>query len=104
MKYMQKRYIHDCDRCDFLGQFNEFDLYLCPSGVGSVLARYSDAGPDYSSSEISIKIRASMYELAYGIFSGETHIAPRQGEPLVVAVARAFDQGKIQLPFNLIKS
>lgn len=45
------RYTHDCDRCIFLGQSDQFDLWLCPNKdmSDSVLMRYSSDGPDYIS-------------------------------------------------------
>ena len=46
---MNKRFIHDCDDCIFLGQYKEFDLYFCPMGSQTVIARYSDEGGDYHS-------------------------------------------------------
>lgn len=42
------RYIHDCDTCVFLGQYKEYDLYFC-SNEPTIICRYSDDGPDYSS-------------------------------------------------------
>lgn len=48
-----KRYTHDCDACKFLGQHAEYDIYWCVNpryrNLDSVLARYSDDGPDYIS-------------------------------------------------------
>lgn len=45
------RYAHDCNRCKFLGRFDEFDLYHCEGlAAGStVLARWSNDGADYQS-------------------------------------------------------
>lgn len=45
------RYAHDCNRCKFLGRFEEFDLYHCEGlAAGStVLARWSNDGADYQS-------------------------------------------------------
>jgi hypothetical protein len=43
-------YKHDCTNCTFLGQFEEYDLYYCPQGnIPTVIARFSDDGPDYTS-------------------------------------------------------
>ena len=43
-------YEHDCDKCVFLGNYDGHDLYYCPAGVrGTVIARFSGGGPDYSS-------------------------------------------------------
>ena len=43
---MQPRYEEDCDRCKFLGSYNEFDLYIC--GQVNFVARYGK-GPYYHS-------------------------------------------------------
>jgi hypothetical protein len=46
------RYIHDCQKCQYLGRFNQFDLYVCmpkKGGRGSLIARFSNEGPEYSS-------------------------------------------------------
>jgi hypothetical protein len=56
------RFIHDCSSCIFLGVYDSgpqwggtCDLYFCPScGDGSVIARYSDEGPDYRSGMITL--------------------------------------------------
>lgn len=45
-------YTHDCDRCQFLGHFDGADLYFCeqnPSIGPTVLARYGNAGHQYTS-------------------------------------------------------
>lgn len=46
-----KRYEHDCEKCIFLGCWEEYDLYFC-SGVtrgSTVVARYGDDGHEYTS-------------------------------------------------------
>lgn len=44
---------HDCDKCVLLKSTGETDYYVCPNSSidkrGSVIARYSDHGPDYQS-------------------------------------------------------
>lgn len=52
------RYKHDCDSCTFLGTRLNHDLYFCGDPQGddtgiSLIARYSDDGPDYKSSCLS---------------------------------------------------
>lgn len=52
-------YNHDCDQCHFLGTYSiqknslfegNYDLYWCPQhGIPTVVVRWSDEGPDYSS-------------------------------------------------------
>jgi len=48
---MRPHYTHDCEHCTFLGTVRVsekvFDLYHC--GISTVLARYGNDGPDYSS-------------------------------------------------------
>ena len=57
------QYIHNCDSCKYLGRYEfkceyecgcdpgkDADLYYCPQGgLPTVIARYSDYGPDYVS-------------------------------------------------------
>jgi hypothetical protein len=47
------RFAHDCERCTFLGRFDEYDLYFCGSTVSvtgtTVIARWGNDGPEYSS-------------------------------------------------------
>lgn len=55
------KYPHDCERCQFLGQYTEtmgvaapvlYDLYVCPKTDGSIntlVARYGFEGLDYVS-------------------------------------------------------
>lgn len=45
-------YEHDCNACTYLGPFfdgaDKYDLYICNT-QGSIIARYGDDGPDYTS-------------------------------------------------------
>ena len=44
------RYKHDCDKCVYLGEYGDADLYFCnQSGIKTVIARYSDEPSDYIS-------------------------------------------------------
>ncbi len=55
----QPQYIHDCGRCIFLGAYRdlsgvEYDLYVCKrsfsvSGSGTIIARFGNEGPHYTS-------------------------------------------------------
>jgi len=46
----QPLYEHDCDACHYLGVYDDIDLYYCDAGFQpTVIARYSEYGPDYSS-------------------------------------------------------
>lgn len=48
---MKPKFKHDCDCCSFLGHHEEHDLYFCTQGgtVPTVIARWDDYGPAYSS-------------------------------------------------------
>jgi hypothetical protein len=65
------RHDHDCNHCIFLGQFDhdgplsdgttehlECDLYWCPEQIlgGSLIARHSSEGPEYTSSPVDLVI------------------------------------------------
>lgn len=52
------RYQHDCQVCVFLGHYDGSDLYFCPQhGIKTVIARFSDLGPDYASGLPAIRNR-----------------------------------------------
>jgi hypothetical protein len=46
---MTPLYEHDCDSCVFLGTFDNKDLYFCPKGMTTIIARNSSVGHDYQS-------------------------------------------------------
>lgn len=48
---MKAKYKHDCDCCNFLGHYEEHDLYYCSQdgGIPTVIARWGNDGHDYSS-------------------------------------------------------
>lgn len=53
---MKPKYKHDCDRCVFLGTYDDDgipkDLYYCAEGgfnQDTVVSRFSSDGPDYLS-------------------------------------------------------
>jgi hypothetical protein len=52
------RYEHDCDKCVWLGCSDLADHWFCPSGgfghQGSIIARFSSAGSDYTSMPIGL--------------------------------------------------
>lgn len=52
----EPQYQHDCDECTFLGQYGNYDLYFCTQGGGyrspTVIARYGNDGPEYTSGMI----------------------------------------------------
>lgn len=47
------RYAHDCDQCRFHGQLEEYDIYTCRSGSGTVIYRYGDNGSEYGARPFS---------------------------------------------------
>ncbi len=46
------RYLHDCDNCIFLGQYKEYDLYICSSFHATLIARWASNGSCYLSAEV----------------------------------------------------
>lgn len=54
---MDPRFIHDCDRCLFLGKDNDHDYYICIGdyfeATPTLLARFGNEGHEYLSSWIS---------------------------------------------------
>ena len=46
--HMSVRYMHDCDKCHFLGVLQDHDIYTCHD---TIVARYGDGGPDYVSGD-----------------------------------------------------
>jgi hypothetical protein len=46
------KYQHDCNACKFLGHYVGYDVYICPSNP-SIIARFSDDGPDYVSMDLN---------------------------------------------------
>lgn len=66
---MKPKYIHDCTNCKFLGNGTycekPVDWYICEGPKRrTVIARYSDSGPDYSSVTIGECTDISRLELA----------------------------------------
>lgn len=60
-KKLQPLYLHDCQKCQFLGFYGRDDLYYCPSlRGGSIIARHGNGGPNYSSLAIQILIYAGL--------------------------------------------
>ncbi len=56
-------YKHDCEKCVFLGNFNNEDLYYCDQSIiPTVISRYSDVGPDYTSGMAFIGINKQLTE------------------------------------------
>lgn len=76
----EPQYEHDCEKCVYLSDYGDYDLYWCPQDpVGeTVLARFGNEGPDYVSCPPSL-IRHEMAD-----------------HPLPVAVRRAMEMGLIR--------
>jgi hypothetical protein len=52
---MTTRYTHDCDSCNFVGQFEKYDVYHCPRcDEGSLILRYGSDGPEYASAPVKL--------------------------------------------------
>lgn len=54
-------FTHDCDRCTFLGNQEERDLYVCQNQETkqfTYIARYGNDGPDYES--LSARVLTSL--------------------------------------------
>lgn len=43
------KYKHDCDKCTYLGDFDNYDLYYCDGIIPTVVARYGNEPPSYYS-------------------------------------------------------
>ena len=56
----QPQFSHDCPYCYFLGRYANEDLYVCPNDGGTVLARWSNIGQDYSSGLCFIPMRKDL--------------------------------------------
>jgi len=75
---MTPRFTHDCDGCKFLGQDEAHDFYFCPSSMPTVIARYGNDGPEYTSGlEIARQIRA-LLDFEYPLSKALT-LAEEQG-------------------------
>ena len=50
---------HDCEVCQYLGHFEDHDLYYCGAhgGMPTVIARWDGSGPEYTSGLIIAKAR-----------------------------------------------
>ena len=60
------QYAHDCERCTFLGRIDEGDVWHCPNdGGGSIIVRFGDDGPEYSSFPVPIARMIAMQDEKY---------------------------------------
>ncbi len=46
------QYAHDCEGCEYFGQYNHADLYLHKGAVVTLIVRFSNGPSDYASSPI----------------------------------------------------
>lgn len=49
------KFVHDCDKCRFIATIGGLDIYICGEGKPagpSIIARYGDDGPQYTSMPI----------------------------------------------------
>ncbi len=52
-KMKKPKFKHDCKHCVFLGHAKNRDWYSCQANIGrSIIARFSDDGPDYNSTPL----------------------------------------------------
>lgn len=49
---MTPRHRHDCADCIYRGAIDGFDIYTCPQGGPTVVARYGDEGREYASGPV----------------------------------------------------
>lgn len=57
---IQPRYTHDCNKCEFLGIHEEYDLYFCPDEP-TIIARYGNKGNEYGSG-LEFAVSCSQHE------------------------------------------
>lgn len=56
------RYQHDCPDDTFLGQFEQYDLYVAHHGGGTYIARESDQDSDYTSGAVFVGTNPAITE------------------------------------------
>ena len=50
----EPKFKHDCETCKFIGHFEGFDVYICPSRSPSIIARNGDEGSEYASTQLDM--------------------------------------------------
>lgn len=87
------KFKHDCDRCKFLGHVYGCDMYSCPAELGTVLVRYGNDGPEYSSCILSVmknvmkgNISVAGQSMTYAEFI-ESEYASNANRAMVYAIA-----------------
>ena len=75
-----RRWKHDCESCEFKGAWEEYDVYACGSGTHtlgeSLIARYGDDGPEYSSFPKSVFADAVKETVLGRVGDGQGHVIP----------------------------
>ena len=61
------RHAHDCDCCRYVGYDGGADVYTCGE---SVIRRFSDEGPDYSSFPLDIARQVPPFAVAVALVEG----------------------------------
>lgn len=105
LRRKEKKYVHDCDGCTFLGPYQKYDLYACnlKQPFPTVIARYGNEGGEYQS---SLETARSLDWDGCRTLSGEK-LEPwhpsNQHHPLVVAMHRAVVFGLLPSTEELIE-
>lgn len=67
MKVVGPVFTHDCESCRFLGHYDGNDLYYCHPKtqlLPTVVARFGDDGPEYTSAVPVLQLHPSLAEAA----------------------------------------
>lgn len=81
-------FAHDCEQCEYLGSYEEHDLYCCVHhSLPTVIARWGGAGLEYSSGMVVAKSRD---------FKSMEDNAPAYSRALRVAYLIARDLGRTE--------
>ena len=99
------RFNHDCQGCEFLGEWREYDLYFCKKCEnGTVIARYGSEGSNYASCALDILVdRLSPdYTLGRLMSDGSTKSLTKaeikehnENDPLIAAYRLTLELGLI---------
>jgi len=54
---------HDCSHCRFIAHIDGHDAYVCKTDLNSIVLRYGNDGPEYSSLPASVAPPHTMYAL-----------------------------------------
>ena len=99
------RYQHDCDKCVFLGEFNQYDLYCCPERESSacgptMLARYGNEGFEYTSCDVTVHEQMLKHGILDTTQTPHRQLSPKHvyitTHPLTIARLHAIAKGLYQ--------